>query len=155
MLLYLEILLRKLSQSAPEKLTNEINKICDIPRNNGYKENIINALIMNMNIKKKRNLNEQNSKSSTLESFLGFFERLTYKLNKVNISLTAKPSIKLKRLFCKKMDPIGTDYLSGVYEITFTKYDGTLQCYIGMTKRKFKMRIEEHTTDIKYNKKNI
>lgn len=41
--------------------------------------------------------------------------------------------------------------LSGVFEITFTKEDGTMQFYICMTNRKLNTRTKKHTLDIKCN----
>lgn len=58
----------------------------------------------------------------------------------------------LTDIVCKKIDQNKSDELSGVRDITSSTADGSLQYYIGMTKRKFKIRNKQRVDDLKYNK---
>lgn len=51
------------------------------------------------------------------------------------MSFSSKPSVHLqKNIVCKKIDSMEPNKFSRIYEISYTKQNGTVQLYIGMAK---------------------
>lgn len=48
---------------------------------------------------------------------------------------------KIKNIVCNEIDPMEQNQLSGVYEVTFTKENGTMQIYRKMIYTKLKDNI--------------
>lgn len=147
-----QFLVRRAFKTCTNKYLNlELKKIKDIAFSNGFSNKTINDIIW-----KHRNCSNLNPKESQLthkrfsvQYFPGFYERLHFKLKKFNIDIIAKPPLKLKDFLSDKNNTPNED-LTGVYEIPFIKQDGSTSFYIGMTGRKFKVRLKEHKTDIKF-----
>lgn len=132
-------------------------KIKDIGKRNGYDNRVIDKLIEEMKRPKQdktkdKHIIKKQNRCLTLQYYPKFYERIKYRLARYDIKITANNALKLSNLIERKIDPINNDQQAGVYQIPFTKVNGPVMYYIGMTGRKFETRKKEHKADIKYNK---
>ncbi|KMQ82070.1 reverse transcriptase [Lasius niger] len=135
-----------------------LNTIFNIAQKTGFPLIVIDKVFKNTrnNFYLKLNTPSNPKVSNTFHGALSYVPRLSEKLktilksNNVNVGIKSNPP--LRKMLNRKLDPVLNSERNGIYKIPLTLSDNNNKqlFYIGLTKRKFSIRLKEHKNDIRF-----
>ncbi|XP_069701805.1 metacaspase-2-like [Periplaneta americana] len=140
-----------------DNYNKELNYIKQIAFENGYENQLINNLIQKRKTKlhKKEYTTLQPEKTQNKKQWhsLTYYGKITNKLSnffkKQNINIAPRTNNKLNNIIPNNTNHNEPLLNSGIYQLNCKNCTKT---YIGQTRRNFKIRFKEHTSDFVYNR---
>lgn len=118
----------------------------------GYTSKIVKKLIKKT--KSQFNVIKPYQNSSKYTQAVPYMNGIAMKIkrecNKLNINVPIKPNNSIFALIRSDIDIIDPGESSGIYRIDFKDKQGSMNSYIGLTKRKIKERFKEHNRDLRF-----